>query len=76
MATKRKVTEPDIRSHRPDPEYVASLIQACKKRHTLVLQAQVAEMLGVCLSTLKNWKYGKVPIPYHAQYTLERMAGI
>lgn len=75
MARPRK-SDPDAAKHNPAPEYVARLIEAAKKRCSYTTQAQVAQRIGISLTTLKDWKSGEVTMPYVGQYALERLAGI
>lgn len=72
----RRNNEPDVKKHNPEPDYVTQLVDACKTRHGYTTQAEVAERIGVSLSTLKSWKRGAFDMPYTAQYTLERLAGL
>ena len=72
----RRNNEPDAQKHNPTPKHVSELIEACKQRHGYTTQSEVAQRIGVSLTTLKDWKRGAPAIPYTAQYTLERLAGI
>lgn len=75
MARQRK-TDPDATLHNPAPEYVAKLIAAAKRSCGYTTQAQVAQRIGVSLTTIKDWKSGDVTMPYIGQYALERLARI
>lgn len=75
MSRMRK-SDPDAARYNPDPEYVARLVDAAKRRCGYTTQAQVAQRIGVSLTTLKDWKVGEVTIPYAGQYALERLAGV
>ena len=74
MSRLRK-SDPDATKHNPAPEYVTRLVVAAKTRCGYTTQAQVAQRIGVSLTTLKDWKTGEVTIPYVGQYALERLAG-
>lgn len=69
-------SSPDAVRHRPDPAYVAELIELAKQRNKMTSQAAVAARIGVGLATLKEWKAGTATIGYPAQYALERLAGV
>jgi len=67
---------PDATRHRPDPEYITSLVELAKQRNGLTSQDAVAKRMGVGRSTLKDWMSGVAQVGYPAQYTLERLAGV
>lgn len=69
-------SEPNAANHNPDPAYVCELVERSKQRHGFGNQGQVAERIGVGLSTLKEWKSGAAAIGYPEQFTLECLAGI
>ena len=68
-------SKPDAVRHRPDPAYVAELVELAKQRNKLTSQAAVAARIGVSLSSLKEWKAGTASIGYPEQYALERLSG-
>lgn len=74
-AAKSKL-EPDAALHNPAPEYAAKLVAAAKRNCDYNTQEQVAKRIGVSLTTLKDWKSGRVTMPYVGQYALEGLARI
>lgn len=72
---RQRRLEPDAALHNPAPDYVTKLVAAAKRRCDYTTQEQVAKRIGVSLTTLKDWKSGRVTMPYIGQYALERLAG-
>lgn len=72
----RKNTKPDSKNHRPEPEYIAQLVELAKQQNGLTSQEEVANRIGVARTTLKQWLSGRSECSYPAQYTLERLAGV
>lgn len=69
-------SQPDAKRHRPDPKYIAELVELAKQRNGMTNQEAVAERIGVARTTLKQWLSGRSECSYPAQYALERLAGV
>lgn len=56
-----------------DALYIGQLVQVCCQRHARTVP-EVAALIGVGTTTMRDWMNGKARAPYTAQFTLEALA--
>lgn len=59
-------------THYKDAMYIGQLVQVCCERHAKTVP-ELAAVIGVGTTTLRDWINGKARAPYTAQFTLEAL---